>query len=150
VVSVAELDRWRIEARRWLEDAREDLAAARDLAATHHYALACFHCQQAAEKAVKAVLYANHVEARGHSVTALLDELSRRKGLKLGEDHIRNARLLDKHYSPPRYPNLHPGIELPAHELYGKEDAQACLKAAEELLKFLEELLRLLGATSSS
>ncbi|RLF09647.1 MAG: DNA-binding protein [Thermoprotei archaeon] len=101
-----------------------------------------FHRQQAAERAIKAALYVNHVEVRGHSVTALLDSSSRRNGLKLGEDLRRYARLLNRHYSPPRYPNLHPGIELLAHELYGEGDAQACLRTAESLLRFLEELLR--------
>jgi len=75
-------DRWRIEARRWLEDAFEDYAAAKDLTQTHHYALACFHCQQAAEKAVKAALYTVHFEARDHSVSRLLEELSLRAASK--------------------------------------------------------------------
>ncbi len=134
-------DRWRIEARRWLEDAFEDYAAAKDLTQTHHYALACFHCQQAAEKAVKAALYTVHFEARGHSVSRLLEELSLRAGIEIPSELHDHARLLDRHYSPPRYPNLHPSIDMPAHKLYSREDAERCLKAAERLLEYLKRFL---------
>ena len=52
------------------------------------------------------------------------------------------AKFLDKHYTPPRYPNLHPGIELPAHKLYVTEDAEKCLEAARTVMNFVKKLLK--------
>ncbi len=43
------------EAERWLLTAKEDLLATETLASAGIYALACFHAQQAAEKALKAL-----------------------------------------------------------------------------------------------
>lgn len=42
------------EATRWFEQAVDDLRGAGVLRATGHHALACFHAQQAGEKALKA------------------------------------------------------------------------------------------------
>ena len=46
-----------IEARRWFIQAQADLAVVRTLRTEGHYAAACFHAQQAAEKALRAVLF---------------------------------------------------------------------------------------------
>jgi len=134
-------DYWRREASRWLADAEEDLRVASDLLELGHYAASCFHSQQAAEKAVKAALYAHEVEARGHSVRRLLELLHEMAGADV-EDLMEAATLLDRHYAPPRYPNLHPGVPYPAHELYGRGDAEACLRAARDVLDFVRRLLR--------
>ena len=45
----------RRQAERWLLTAREDLKAAETLLDAEMYAQACFHSQQAAEKAVKSL-----------------------------------------------------------------------------------------------
>lgn len=135
------MSRWEVEAERWLRDAVEDLAVAEDLLKTSHYAASCFHSQQAAEKALKSALYRRGVEARGHSVYVLLSEVGKVYGVQVGFLEWR-AKLLDKHYTPPRYPNLHPGIELAAHELYGREDAEKCLEAARSVIDFVRRLSR--------
>ena len=132
---------WRREALRWLEDAEEDLSVAEDLLRLGHYAASCFHSQQAAKKAVKAALYDREVEARGHSIQELLSLLARVAGVDVG-GLVDDARLLDRHYAPTRYPNLHPGVPLPAHKLYGRGDAEACLRAARNVLSFVRGLLR--------
>ncbi len=46
------------EAKRWLTQAKRDLKAAKDSARNENYEWACFQAQQAAEKTVKALLYA--------------------------------------------------------------------------------------------
>ena len=51
------------EARRWLQAAEDDLRFARFAADGGFFAQACFHAQQAAEKAVKAVHYAGGARA---------------------------------------------------------------------------------------
>ena len=92
------------EARRWWRQARRDAESA-EINATHaRHEVACFLGQQAAEKALKAFLYAQgESPVLGHS---LLD-LSRRAGsyrLALG-DLREAAKTLDAYYVSSRYPN---------------------------------------------
>jgi HEPN domain-containing protein len=94
----------RAEARRWLDAAREDLAWARHAASGGFHAPACFHSQQGAEKAVKAVHY--HRGARvviGHNVRALIESLEPRVAAL--DDLADAARELDLFYIPTRYPD---------------------------------------------
>ena len=135
------LDYWKREALRWLDDASEDLRVAESLLKNTHYAASCFHSQQAAEKAVKAALYSNRVEARGHSILELLEGLERATNSALKELY-NDARLLDKHYAPPRYPNLHPSVSLPSYKLYSKEDAEKCIKSAKKIAESMKKSLK--------
>jgi hypothetical protein len=67
----------RAEARRWLAKARRDLAAARLCreAAEPLPDIAAYHCQQAAEKALKALLVlCSHPLMRTHDLEPLCDE----------------------------------------------------------------------------
>jgi HEPN domain-containing protein len=130
---------WRREAARWFEDALEDLRVAEDLEAGHPSA-SCFHAQQAAEKAVKAALYLNGVEVRGHSILMLVEKLEEVTSYKLDEIYD-DARLLDRHYAPPRYPNLHPGISLPSHRLYSRGDAERCIGSARRIMNSMRRFL---------
>ena len=61
----------------WIRHARSDLALAKvERPADALLEALCFHAQQAAEKAIKAVLVRHDVEApRTHSIRALLDLL---------------------------------------------------------------------------
>jgi HEPN domain-containing protein len=120
----------RAEAQRWLGAAREDLAYARYAAAGGHHAPACFHAQQAAEKAVKAVHYARGARAViGHSVRALIERLAppdpRLAAL------LDAARELDLLYLPTRYPN---GLDTgtPGEAFSATQSARA-IEGAEEL-----------------
>lgn len=92
------------ESGRWLKAAREDLEYARYAADGGHHAPACFHSQQASEKAVKAVHYARGARAIiGHNVRALIEALSPRDQ---GFDRLLDAaRELDLFYIASRYPN---------------------------------------------
>ena len=92
------------EAGRWLAAAQEDLAYARHAGSGGFHAPACFHAQQAAEKAVKALHYKSGARAViGHNVRALIEELdSPEPRLEALTDA---ARELDLFYLPTRYPN---------------------------------------------
>ena len=60
------------EGRLWLAQVERDLASAMDLSEHGHYNVACFQCQQAIEKALKAFLYYRGArEVRGHSVAEI-------------------------------------------------------------------------------
>ena len=128
------------EARRWLKQAQADLAAVATLRAGGHHATACFHSQQAAEKALKAVLYrAGARSVLGHS----LQDLARQC-----EAHDPSfatiadpARLLDQYYVAARYPNGLPPPAIPS-ETYTADQAQAADRSAREFVgmaaRFLE------------
>jgi len=92
------------EAARWLRAAREDLACARHAAEGGFHAPACFHAQQAAEKAVKAVHFRRGARAViGHSVRALVSSLP--ADVASLAEHLDSARELDLFYLPTRCPN---------------------------------------------
>jgi len=65
------------ETERWLTQAKRDLKAAKDSARNENYEWACFQAQQAAEKAVKALLYAYGASAWGYSVVELLEKIEK-------------------------------------------------------------------------
>ena len=120
-------------ARTWFDQARADLAAAEDSAATGHHEWACFQAQQAGEKALKAVLYA---QGRTSIVTHSLRRLVREHaatdvGFADLDDH---ARLLDQHYIPTRYPNGLDSETTPS-AYYDEKDAEQCLRSARLILE---------------
>jgi len=120
----------------WLEQAKGELKAAKDLYATLNYAWCCFTCQQAAEKALKAILEHLGSPTIGHNLLALLNEVS-----KLTEvpDRVRRAcTILNRYYIPTRYPNAFPS-GAPIH-MFDKRDAEEALSYAEEVLKFAREV----------
>ncbi len=92
------------EAGRWLAAAREELAWTRHAAAGGFHAPACFHAQQGAEKAVKAVHFLRGARVViGHNVRALIESLEPRVSAL---DALADAgRELDLLYIPTRYPN---------------------------------------------
>lgn len=119
------------EAARWLAQADRDLAAARDLARTGHFNVACFQAQQAAEKAAKAVLYALGAEdAFGHSVRELLRAAAASAPALAQLDDA--AMRLDRLYIPTRYPNGLPG-GIPA-DAFSAVDAREAIAHAEAIL----------------
>ena len=113
----------RAEARRWLAAARDDLAYAQHAADGGFHAPACFHAQQAAEKAVKAVHYGRGAKAvLGHSVRSLIEALSPREPAL--DDQRDAARELDLFYITSRYPN---GLEAgtPAQAFSATQSSRA-------------------------
>jgi HEPN domain-containing protein len=112
------------EAARWLEQARRDLDDARFAASGARWNLACFLSQQAAEKALKAFLYARGAEAVwGHSVAELCQEAAAQDAA-FGALRV-EAAALDQYYIPTRYPNGLPG-GIPA-DAYVRTDAERAL-----------------------
>jgi HEPN domain-containing protein len=98
---------------------------------------ACFISQQAAEKALKAVLQSWGAEAWGHAVLQLLAAVEERTEVA---ETLRNAaRLLDRYYIPARCPNGYssgkPG------DYIVEEDASRATSGAEEIVRFCHGLL---------
>lgn len=131
-----------IEAQRWFRQAQADMEVVRTLSSAGHYAPACFHSQQAAEKSLKAVLYnQGNRMVFGHSVLELLRQCSIYDpafATMTGE-----AALLDQFYIPTRYPNGLPSPVIPS-EAYTASQAEAAQSAAERILQVTEAFLRLI------
>lgn len=123
----------RREAARWLEQATLDLQAARDSAQRAHHEWACFQAQQAGEKALKAVLF--FLGYRGVSSHALLELIDTAASERTELNALREeARLLDRHYMPTRYPNGLPGSEIPGR-FYTEVDSKACVVSCGSILR---------------
>ena len=118
--------------RDWLEEAVDDLEAARRLFEFSMWSKVCFFSHQAAEKALKALCIkklGRYVQT--HSVARLLEELG--GAVELPEGLAERARRLDRHYIPTRYPSAWP--EPPPHKHYSRRDAEEALTAAAEVVE---------------
>ena len=116
----------------WLEEALDDLEAARKLFEHGMWSKVCFFSHQAAEKALKALCIkklGRYVHTR--SVARLLEELV--GVVNLPQELAERAGRLDRHYIPTRYPNAWP--ELPPHKHYSRGDAEEALSTATEVVE---------------
>lgn len=125
----------------WLEKAAEDLKVVIALEG-HRVGLGmpiCFHCQQAAEKALKAVIAADHVvPPKTHDIASLVRTLAAR-------GNILDARLRAPAYSLTSYAIdlRYPGIAFGPDEA----DIQEAISAASSVVRWA---LGQLGAQASS
>lgn len=127
-------EKHRFEARRWRDQAREDLEAARLLHDGGRHAQACFYCQQAAEKAVKALGWLQGTDLWGHSLLSLRGRLAAQGLDVVGLDEAELAKL-DRFYIPTRYPNGVPDI-IPQQAFVAADSANG-LAAAERVIAFV-------------
>jgi HEPN domain-containing protein len=126
------------EGRRWLAQAENDLAFAELAARERFFAQACFNSQQAAEKALKAFLYARGAEhVLGHSVAELIAECGQLDAAFV--ELQRRAAPLDQFYVSTRYPNSLPG-GIPA-QAFGPPDSTRALGMAREVLTAVKQHL---------
>jgi HEPN domain-containing protein len=117
----------RAEAERWLAQAKSDLDFARLGLREGFFAQACFQCQQAAEKALKALHYlAGARFVPGHSLVELLAPLAALDPSLAALQEA--ARRLDQLYIPTRYPNGLPG-GVPAQVFSQAQAAEAIAQA---------------------
>jgi len=119
------------EGRRWLDQASLDLDDARFARGGKRFSLACFLCQQAAEKAVKGFLVLKGEEVVwGHSVADLCERASA-YAERFAERRDDGASL-DLLYIPTRYPNGLPG-GLPS-DAFHDDDADRAIVRAERII----------------
>ncbi len=125
----------RNEALRWFNEALWDLDTARILHRERRYNAAAFYAHQAAEKAIKALLYHVNEAPWGHSIRELLQRYFVKISREANEKLLTLARELDRHYIPSRYPNALPSGT--PHEAYDEETSIRALKASEEIIEYV-------------
>lgn len=118
----------------WLDQAERDIKQAEASLRDGFYEWACFAAQQAAEKAVKALIQSLGGEAWGHSVAALIDSLPE----EVKPNHLRDQALeLDQAHIPSRYPNSHPA-GFPG-KAYTRKIAERLIEYAKEIIAHCED-----------
>ena len=127
------------EGLRWLDQAAADMKTARDCLKDKNFYASAFFSQQAAEKALKGLLYSKGYRALlTHSVLELLEEAAQRSAKF--RDLMDMGRELDRHYMGARYPNFYP--KGPAYKYYNEEIAVRCLSYAESILNIVRRYLK--------
>lgn len=132
-------------ARYWLASADNDFVVAREYV-KRIPTVACFHAQQGAEKALKALLVATCGDApRTHVASELVAELDaadQAPPADVGAD----ARSLDKYYAPTRYPDALGGGN--PDTAFVEADAEAAISAADRVYSYCVARTRALSAES--
>ena len=120
-----------LDAEEWLSYAESDLGVAEHLFKTYHpkpLEIICFHCQQAAEKAVKSIIVLNGSQGglpRKHDIFLLLNQI--KNTVKIDERFYDYSDILSPYGVAMRYPN----------ELFLEErHAEQALEIAHEFVEW--------------
>ena len=120
----------------WIKLAEMDYGVAEHLYQTYYpkpYEIICYHCQQAAEKAIKAVITADGAKGgmpKLHDLSFLLNQI--KNVVKIEEKYYDYADALTPYGVSIQYPN-----ELFLEEKHAKE----ALRMAKEILEWVNSLM---------
>lgn len=118
----------------WLRQARADAESARYNFDGKRFDVCCFLCQQAVEKALKALLiWRNGDRPRIHFIQKLLLEIAE-AGIEITEE-VAEIRSLDLYYTSSRYPDALGGAE-PALT-FSSKPSEAALGYVDLALNFV-------------
>jgi len=125
----------RPEAERWFLQSAEELETAKVSFTGSKWFAVSFWCQQAAEKALKALFIVKKKESPGatHSLTFLGRELN------IPKEYWNLLRDLTKEYYLSRYPDASEDVPF---KMYTKEDAERCLHQCEKLIQWVKLQLK--------
>ncbi len=120
-----------IAAQSWLGQARRELGSCPDLLLGGYFEQVCFHSQQAAEKALKALVYLQGARrVLGHSCINLIKQLKEtHPSLAAFEE---SACLLDQVYISSRYPI--DDMQVAPYELFPRSQAEDLMARAREIV----------------
>jgi HEPN domain-containing protein len=122
--------------------ANDELSAARLLLSPNHYFAAVQHAHQAAEKALKAACWHLRAEEPPHvHDLAVLEELLVDEVEAIPEAVRSGSERLDPLYGVSRYPSSRVADPRPS-EAITEQQARAAIEAAEQVMTWVEELLR--------
>ena len=122
----------------WIRQAENDLAMAEFARSGQFYAQACYHCSQAAEKALKGLLIGlGQDPPRSHSLERLVDALA---DLGLEVESLRSLQLksLSRMTTATRYPDAD---EAPMN-LFDAKDCDLALGVAKSVLETVTKSLQ--------
>lgn len=119
----------------WLEASGLDKEAAYSLVQSGQYNLSVFHCQQAVEKYLKALIAYSGKPVFSHSLLALAEETESRLAEKFPEGVTDCLRKLDMHYTLSRYPGI-----VSLTKLYDIKSAQEAVQWMETCLSYIKTL----------
>lgn len=117
------------ETKQWLRLAEMDYGVAEHLFQTYHpkpYEIICYHCQQSAEKAIKAIIIGEGAQGglpKLHDLSFLLNQI--KKAVSIDEKYYDYADTLTPYGISIRYPN-----ELFLEERHARE----ALRMSKEIL----------------
>lgn len=123
--------------------AKAELEVARRMAAQGDYWTAVYHCQQAAEKMTKAVLFKYKIiEMKEHVVSGLFASriLRHRRSKELNQVY-RYLAQLERHVNKARYPIEEDDEIILPMDRYGARDAEDAIAKAEYIINTLQKLL---------
>jgi HEPN domain-containing protein len=121
------------DAREWLRRAQSDLTLARAKPQGVYLEDLCFHAQQAAEKAIKALLIRREIEfPYTHDLAKLASSLEKAAGQL--PDSIRQAERLTQFAVETRYPGAAPAV--------GETEYREAVRLAEEVVRWAEGQLK--------
>ena len=126
-------------AQRWLQQGNADLKAALGSLSAGSCEWACFQCQQAAEKALKAFWHHNEAEPWGHSLIKLMQDYPEEPDHSQLMTLIDHAKHLDKLYIPTRYPDGLP--DLTPSEVFTEADALAAIEHSRSIIEWVTNKL---------
>jgi len=122
---------------KWLSHAESDFGVAKHLMNTYYpkpLEIICFHCQQAAEKAVKAVIVLNGCQGglpKKHDITMLLNQI--KNMVSVDEALFDYADMLAPYGVAMRYPN-----EMILEERH----AETAISIAAKFVEWANEIVR--------
>lgn len=127
-------------AAQWFHYAEADMRAAKLLRDAKEHPAACFHAQQAVEKAFKGLLSIVGDVSKGHSISEMV-RIVKDAGYDQGD--IPPAGKLDRYYIATRYPDALPGSN--AQDVFDLQDANDAIGIAEQTIRLLAEWATVAG-----
>ena len=118
----------------WFNEARAEQRAARDLFRGEHWSWCCFTCQQATEKALKAVCEYYRTPQYGHNLNQLLQTVETHAAIQASIPAA--CARLNRYYIPTRYPDAF-SQGAPADQFF-EDDARRALADMDVVITFAE------------
>lgn len=113
-------------AKDWLNQAKNDLEWAQKGLEGEFYSQVCFTAQQAGEKAIKSIAFANEYEIRGHSIVKIAQAIG------INSEVEQAGKRLDIYYISSRYPDALP--EGAPFEFFTEDQAKEAIESAQIIL----------------